>query len=133
MAKKLLLTTVATLIPILVAIATLIVSRNTVKHEELVRIEGLFLMTICEDCLDMEVIAIGPRRHGLMVGALVDPYSAEIDLTEIIYKAVDAGAPRRFCLTGRLHRYREWHLFAQPPYAYPFLVETIDQKSPCFP
>ena len=110
-----------------------IVTRNTVKHDELVRIEGQLLMSDCEDCLDMEVMAIRPKGLGLMVEEIIDPYSAEIDLTEIVYAAVKAGGERRFCLTGRLHRYPEWDRLAEPPYAYPFLIESIDQNSPCFP
>lgn len=107
--------------------------RSAAQHEEMIRVEAFFLMTSCETCLDMEVTAVRPARFSRMVRSIIDPYADDRDLGDYIYGRVNAGAAKRFCLTGRLHRYtNSWDFLAQPPYAFPFKVEKIDQKQPCF-
>jgi len=107
--------------------------RDGLQYDQTVTVRAHLMRFACENCLDMKVLTVSDTEFAFLVDDFVEPYSDESDVGDYVFSEFEVGdESREFCLTGRLHRYRDnWVWLGGAPFSYPLQVDDIDYAEIC--
>jgi len=107
--------------------------RDGLQYDHTVTIRAHFMRFACENCLDMKVLNVSDTDFAFLVDDFIEPYSQNFDIGTYLFSEFEVGdEAREFCLTGRLHKYRDnWVWLGSAPFSYPLQVDDIDYAEAC--
>lgn len=107
--------------------------RDGLQFDQRMTVRAHLMRFACENCLDMKVLNVSDTAFTFLVDDFVEPYSDDFDVGDYIFSEFEVGdEAREFCLTGRLHRYRDnWVWLGSAPFSYPLQLDDIDYAESC--